>query len=72
VLQTTELLSSGTSQNEQVKITVKLAEELCLEDPTSVTIFTAILKEVLAHSGLKQVNMNFFQPAKAVILWQHR
>ena len=68
----TELLSVHPNDQSKIKLTVTLTNELGPTDPAFLQLLNILFRNVLRKLKMKQINRNYFNPALAIKVPQHR
>nr|BAJ07610.1 piwi [Ephydatia fluviatilis] len=69
---TTELVSLHPNDQSKIKLTVTLTNELAPTDPAFLQLLNILFRNVLRKLKMKQINRNYFNPALAIKVPQHR
>ncbi|KAL4223114.1 Piwi-like protein 1 [Mactra antiquata] len=68
----TEVYSKRQYDNENIKITIKLTNELPPNSPQCIQVYNIIFRRVLGAIQMQQIGRNYYNPAQAVDIPQHK
>uniref|UniRef100_S4RYE2 Piwi-like RNA-mediated gene silencing 1 n=1 Tax=Petromyzon marinus TaxID=7757 RepID=S4RYE2_PETMA len=63
---------SKTRQEQKIKITITLTNELPPSSPTAIVLFNIIFRKVLKMVNMQQIGRNYYNPDDAFTIPQHR
>ncbi|XP_078456722.1 piwi-like protein 1 [Lampetra fluviatilis] len=63
---------SQTRQEQKIKITITLTNELPPSSPTAIVLFNIIFRKVLKMANMQQIGRNYYNPDDAFTIPQHR